>query len=462
MSEPVAGTEAQGIPGYPGPFEVGRYAKELQRRLRGFTQVALLGEVVNFKAGRGANVYFELRDADGAVPCAMWRNDFDRLGDAGSDLRDGAQVIVAGGCDYYPGGASASPSFSFRVKTMRPAGEGDLLARLERLRRLLASEGLFERQKKLRRPALPRRIGVVTGEGSAARKDFLAGLERLGWRGQIVWGYAPVQDRRAAPAIGAALRDLAAYGEVDAIVVTRGGGSIADLWAFCDEALCRTVALLPVPVVSAVGHEVDRTLIDDVAAVSCSTPTHAAAAVVRVDVGAERAGMLAAAARLHTRGRGTVVEQARALIARSRAPREHLRRHRRDLHQASKELRATTRKAVGEERERQRRRAGTVLPRKREAALAAVGTERGALARRAARLDARARDGLAVRRKAAMRQAASLRALDPDRTLERGYALALGPDGELLDDAAAVTAAREFELRMSGGTVPARVRDSGT
>src|SRR5207302_4588851 len=156
-----------------------------------------------------------------------------------------------------------------------------LLARLARLRGQLATEGLFEPKKELRGRLRPRRIGVVTAEASAARRDFLAGLERRAWRGTIVWGYAPVQDRRAAPAIAAAIRDLAAVGDVEAIVVTRGGGSIADLWAFCDETLCRTVALTPVPVISAVGHDVDRTLIDDVAALCCSTPTHAAEAVVR-------------------------------------------------------------------------------------------------------------------------------------------------------------------------------------
>src|SRR5207248_6469867 len=125
----------------------------------------------------------------------------------------------------------------------------------------------------------------------AARRDFLAGLERRGWRGTIVWGYAPVQDRRAAGAIARAIQDLAAVGEVEVIVVTRGGGSIADLWAFCDETLCRTVALTPVPVIAAVGHEVDRTLIDDVAAVSCSTPTHAAEAAVGIDCMRERIGL---------------------------------------------------------------------------------------------------------------------------------------------------------------------------
>src|SRR5215216_3650503 len=94
--------------------------------------------------------------------------------------------------------ATASPGFVFRVNELRPAGEGDLLARLDRLRKLLASEGLFEPQKQLRIAALPRTIGVVSAEGSAACRDFLAALERRGWSGRIVWGYAPVQDRRAA------------------------------------------------------------------------------------------------------------------------------------------------------------------------------------------------------------------------------------------------------------------------
>src|SRR3954447_18477091 len=293
--------ERVGVPGYPGPFAVGRYAGKLRDRMRQFTPVCVIGEVTGVRIGRGPNVYFELRDADGALPCAMWRTDFDRTGLRPDELRDGVELVAGGHCDFYPGSATSSPRFAFRVEELRLAGEGDLLARLARLRRELAAEGLFERQKALPRPrlprpvrggtgegGLPRRIGVVTAEGGAARRDFLAGLERRSWRGTIVWGYAPVQDRRAAGAIAAAIRDLAAVAEVDSIVVTRGGGSIADLWAFCDETLCRTVALAPVPVISAVGHDVDRTLIDDVAAVCCSTPTHAAEAAVAIDCGAAR------------------------------------------------------------------------------------------------------------------------------------------------------------------------------
>jgi exodeoxyribonuclease VII large subunit len=466
MAESALGSASQataepaGIPGFPGPFAVGSYATQLRERLRGFTRVCVVGEVTGVRIGRGPNVYFELRDADGALPCAMWRTDFERTGMTADDLRDGCQVVAAGGCDYYPGSASASPSFSFRVLALRPAGEGDLLARLDRLRRRLAAEGLFERQKRLSLPRLPRRIGVVTAEGGAARRDFLAALERRSWRGTIVWGYAPVQDRRAAPAIAAQIRELAAVGGVDAIVVTRGGGSIADLWAFCDEALCRTVALLPVPVVSAVGHEVDRTLIDDVSAVCCSTPTHAAEAVVALDCAAARAALLDASRRMDRSARAAVVRRARELSAHSRAPREHLTRHRRELHQKARELRAASRRGLDGRVEWQKRVGALVLSRKLTAAVTAV--ERGqsvTLPARGAALERAAR-ALEVRRLQALKaHAAALNAHDPQRTLERGYALVTGPGGEPLADAGALRGAGAFDVRMADGVVPARVDD---
>src|SRR3954453_20573389 len=313
MTTPATAPSETGIAGFPGPYEVGRYAHALRDQLRTFAHVALIGEAINVRIGRGPQIYFELRDGDGGIPCAMWRNEFDRYGMRPEDLRDGAEIVVAGGCDFYPGGAKASPQFSFRVTAIRHAGEGDLLARLDRLRRQLASEGLFELQKQLRIAALPRTLGVVTAEGSAARRDFLAGLERRGWAGRVVWGHAPVQDRRAAPAITKAIADLAILQEVETIVITRGGGSIADLWGFCDEGLCRTIALLAKPVISAVGHETDRTLIDDVSAVCCSTPTHAAEVAVRIDCGAARERMVRNARRLDAPAGGGVLARARRL-----------------------------------------------------------------------------------------------------------------------------------------------------
>src|ERR1700729_460584 len=300
----------------PGPYPVGTYAAQLKRRLLEFARVQLVGEGWGFRSSR-VRVYFELRDSRGALPCSMWASDFEALG---VGLVDGMRVVIGGGCDYYPGSSSSSPSFSFAVSQLRIAGEGDLLIQLERLRRRLHADGLFENQKRLERPLLPRAIGVVTGERGKARDDVLAGLHRRGWAGRLVWAFAPVQDRHAAPRIAGALRELAAIPEVEVIIVARGGGSLADLFAFCDEGLCRTVALLRVPVIASVGHHTDRTLIDDVAAVSCSTPTHAAEAAVAIDCRAARAELTLLARRLSGHGRGAGMSRGRVLAPPARAP----------------------------------------------------------------------------------------------------------------------------------------------
>src|SRR5271168_4463063 len=134
-SSPLAPSATPADPGIPGsalagPFPVGEYAAALRRQLRSFTRVQLVGELVNLRAAR-ARVYFELRDASGAIPCAVWQKDWDQiLARAGHESpAEGMQVVVAGGCDFYPGSATSSPSFSFSVNDLRVAGEGDLLAR---------------------------------------------------------------------------------------------------------------------------------------------------------------------------------------------------------------------------------------------------------------------------------------------------------------------------------------------
>jgi exodeoxyribonuclease VII large subunit len=415
----------------PGPYPVGAYAAQLKRRLLEFARVQLAGEVWGLKPGR-ARVYFELRDGRGALPCSMWLSDFEALK---LTLADGMRVVVGGGCDYYPGSATSSPSFSFAVTELRIAGEGDLLAELERLRRRLAGDGLFELQKALARPLLPRTIGVVTGERGKARDDVLAGLRRRGWAGRLVWAFAPVQDRHAAPLIGAALRELAAIEEVDVVIVARGGGSLADLFAFCDEGLCRTVALLRVPVIASVGHHSDRTLIDDVAAVCCSTPTHAAEAAVPIDCRAARADVSSLARRLHGHSRRAIVERARMLGHLSRAPAQHVARHRHHLHQLLRELRASARRACEVGRSR-------------------TGIHTLVLGRTASR----AQGSDATRRKHDLeRLSLALAAHDPDRTLARGYALVEDRDGRPLGSAAEATAAGDVGLRFHDGSVPARV-----
>jgi exodeoxyribonuclease VII large subunit len=420
----------------PGPYPVGSYAAQLKRRLLEFARVQLVGEVWGFRGAR-ARVYFELRDAGGALPCSMWRDEFERLG---VPVSDGMRVVVGGGCDYYPGSASSSPSFTFALSELRLAGEGDLLVQLERLRRRLEADGLFEPQKRLSRPLLPRMIGVVTGEQGKARDDVLAGLRRRGWAGRLVWAFAPVQDRRAAPLIAAALRELAAIEQVEVVIVARGGGSLADLFAFCDEALCRTVALLRVPVISSVGHHTDRTLIDDVAAVCCSTPTHAAEAAVPVDCCTARTQLASLAGRLHAHGRRAILHRARTLAHLSRAPQQHMRRQREHLHQMLRELRAASRRATESGR--------------------ALGGRHALVIERSA---ARARgSGAAQRRRELERLALALAAHDPQRTLARGYVLVTDRAGEPLGSAAAARTAGEVDLRFADGTVPATVPASAS
>jgi exodeoxyribonuclease VII large subunit len=418
----------------PGPFPVGRYAKTLRDELRKRARVQLIGEITGLRR-TPKQAYFELRDSEGAVPCTIWADELDRLGLPEGALRDGAEFVAAGGPDYFIGSQASSPAFSFRVTQLRPAGEGDLLARLQALRKQLRSEGLFELQGRLARPLLPKTIGVVTAETGAARRDLVAGLERRGWRGTLIWGFAPVQDRHAAPAIAAAIQGLAARPEVDAIVVTRGGGSLADLWAFCDETLCRTVAMLRVPVISAVGHERDSTLIDDVAAVACSTPTHAADAAVPLDVDAARDSLGRCAATLRRAAGGAVAARTPHLVSLARGPGRALQRERVGLNQRTREIRAASERGIAERLGFQRRVATVVLER---ALRRAVGPD------------------LEQRREALRRAAVALRAHEPERTLERGYALVEASDGEPLTSAAEARAAERISLRFADGRVRAR------
>ncbi|HTA37056.1 MAG TPA: exodeoxyribonuclease VII large subunit [Solirubrobacteraceae bacterium] len=439
-----------------GPFPVGEYSSALRSKLRSFARVQIVGELVNLRPSR-TRVYFELRDASGALPCAAWRDDWERILARGGEAPcEGMQVVVAGGCDYYAGSATSSPGFSFSVSDLRIAGAGDLLARIDRLRKQLDAEGLCEPQKLLARPLVPRSIGVITGEQGKARDDVLAALGRRGWAGRIVWGFAPVQDRHAAPAIVRALGDLAGFAQVDVVIVARGGGSLADLLCFCDETLCRTVALLGVPVIASVGHHTDRTLLDDVAAVSCSTPTHAAEAAVGIDCGRARgdlaeaarrlrdhsgramrarAELPRAATRLRENSRRAVLTRARLLATLSRAPSAHLERQRTRLHQQLREIRAGSHRRIDGEHAVTTRRA-LVLERKADASL----------------LDCRER-----RPRELAQLALALAAHDPQRTLERGYALIESPDGTALTSAAAAREAERLRVRFADGVVPAQV-----
>ena len=247
-----------------------------------------------------------------------------------------------------------------------------------------------------------------------------------------------MQDRRAAPAIAAAIQDLAARPEVEAIVVTRGGGSLADLWAFCDETLCRTVAMLRVPVISAVGHERDSTLIDDVAAVACSTPTHAAEAAVPLDCAGGAGGARALRRRPAPGGRAGRRQPAPATWSLSPAARP--------ARCAASGSRSTRRRGRSAPPPNAGSPSGCAFQRR----LASVVLERAA--RRAAGAETE-------RRREALRRAdVALRAHEPERTLERGYALAEDRAGEPVTSAARPRAAAErVKLRFADGRVGAEI-----
>lgn len=427
---------ALGIPGseLPGPYPVGEYAAALTRRLRSFTKVQLIGEIVNLRISR-ARAYFELRDAGGAIPCAAWLSDWEQMLRRAGKIAEGMQVVIEGGCDYYAGSASSSPSFSFTVSDLRIAGEGDLLVRIDRLRRALDAEGLLRRQKRLPLPALPRTIAIVCSESGKARDDIRAGLARRGWSGRVVWAFAPVQDRYAAPAITQALQDLAASGQAQVAIVARGGGSLADLLCFCDETLCRTVAMLAIPVISSVGHHTDRTVLDDVAAISCSTPTHAAEAAVPVNCVKARAELLATATRIGSHASRAVLSRARPLSGLCRAPNQHISRQRRNLHQRLREARAAARRRIAAERDLTVRRLTAI-----------AGKADGAL-----------HDARHKRPAELSRLMLALEAHDPQHTLKRGYALVEDRTGEPVSSAAAAIRAHRILLRFADASVEAEV-----
>jgi exodeoxyribonuclease VII large subunit len=234
------------------------------------------GEVTELR--RHANwqsVFFTLKDPtdDACLAVTMPRGQFDGLR---LDLADGERVHVYG----RPALFEARGDFRLRALSIERFGLGDHLAALERLKRKLAAEGLFAPERKRRLPGFPRRIGLVTGNDAAAKRDVLTTVTGRFPAARIVVAETFVQGPRAAPAIVAALDAISREPEVDVVVVARGGGSFEDLLPFSDERLVRAIAASPIPVVSAVGHEQDTPLCDLAADVRASTPTAAGRLVV--------------------------------------------------------------------------------------------------------------------------------------------------------------------------------------
>ena len=234
------------------------------------------GEVTELRRQAGwQSVFFTLKDpGDGAcLAVSMPRAGFDALR---LDLADGARVHVFGRPELY----AARGTFQLRALSIEPVGLGAVLARIERLKRTLAAEGLFAPERKRRLPLLPPRIGLLTGNEAAAKRDFLTAVTARFPAAHVVVAETYVQGAQAPAAIAASLAALAREPEVDVVVLARGGGSFEDLLPFSDERVVRAVAASPVPVVSAVGHEQDTPLCDLAADARASTPTAAARLVV--------------------------------------------------------------------------------------------------------------------------------------------------------------------------------------
>jgi len=255
---------------------------ELTRSIRGtletkFGAVWVQGEVSNYKLHPSGHQYFTLKDSRAQIACVIFRNTMAPLR---QPLADGAQVQVYGNVSVF----EARGQYQLSVQMVQPLGFGVLQAKFEALKRKLEAEGLFDAARKRTLPKFPKRIGIVTSPTGAAIRDMLNVLRRRAPWLQILINPVRVQGSGAAQEIAVAIRELAKPNEnfapVDLIVLTRGGGSMEDLWEFNEEIVARTIADVTVPIVSAIGHEIDFTIADFVADLRAPTPSAAAELIV--------------------------------------------------------------------------------------------------------------------------------------------------------------------------------------
>lgn len=390
-------------------YSVGQLTSFLKETLEAnpaLSDLWVTGEVSNHhRAGSGHN-YFSLRDADGVMRCVMFRP-----GRGASFLADGAQVLAHGRVSFY----TARGDLQFYVDIVKPEGLGALQQAFEEMRRRLAEEGLFEPSRKRALPSYPRRIAVVTSPDAAALQDVLNVLGRRYPLAEVLIAPTLVQGDAAAPGIVSALAAVGETPGIDVVIVTRGGGSLEDLWPFNEETVARAIFSCPVPVVSAVGHETDVTIADLVADVRAPTPSAAAEIVVpdRADLLARTSGyveMIAGSARALLGERRLGLDLAVDRLG-ERAPDTRAHRERIDA------LLRSARLALG-----------TLLDTYRVKA--------GALE-------------------------AELRALGPAQILARGYAVVRrGPDGPVLASAGDVSPGDPLDITLADGHVEAETRAS--
>ena len=369
----------------------------------------LEGEVSNWRAYPSGHVYFTLKDAEAAINCVIWRTYV-----AGLEFRpsDGDGVLAHGYISVYEGRGT----YQFYVDHLQKAGAGLWALEFERLKQKLLAEGLFDAARKRPLPRFPRRLGVVTSPAGAAWRDICRVLSRRYPLVEVVLAPTAVQGDDAPPQIVSALQSLAQYGQVDAIIVARGGGSAEDLWAFNDERVARAIAASPVPVITGVGHETDVTIADLVADLRAPTPS--AAAEVAVPDGEELRESLAQAVATLEAAIGATLANARARLERERAA----------LQRASP--------------------------------LNWVNRERQRLDEQVRALCLAMENGLALRRAHLQGLERQLAPLSPQATLERGYALVHeAPSRRVVRSVRQAPPGQALIIRVADGQFPARAEE---
>src|SRR5690348_12001350 len=414
-------------------------------------QVWIEGELSNVAKPASGHLYFTLKDSGAQVRCAMFKL-------KASALRfrpvDGMQVLLRAKVGLYePRG-----EFQLVAEYMEPAGEGALQREFEQLKARLDAEGLFDPARKRALPAYARRIGVITSATGAAVRDVLSVLARRWPLADVEILPVPVQGREAPPAIVVMLRKASASARYDVLLLTRGGGSLEDLWAFNDEAVARAVHASAVPVVSAVGHEIDFSIADFVADLRAPTPSAAAELLVpdAVAVGHHLRQLQQRLATLEQRRLQANAQRVDHLLARLQAqrPQARLQRDRERLEHLQHRLTAVLREQSQLRHTRLERLHGRLLAQHPRAHLSL-------LARRLVEQDQRLRRAithLLERRQTTLRHAGhALHAVSPLATLERGYAILFDADGQVLRSAQGVAVDTRLRARLADGELPLRV-----
>lgn len=409
---------------------------------RSFPLQWISGEISNFTRASSGHWYFTLKDDGAQVRAVMFRG---RAQYAGFVPREGDKVEVRALVTLYgPRG-----DYQINVEAIRRAGVGSLFEAFQRLKERLAAAGLFAPERKRALPLFPRTIGIVTSPQAAALRDVLIALRRRAPHVQVVLYPTLVQGQQAGAQIAAAIDTASRRAECDVLLVVRGGGSMEDLWCFNEEVVAYAVANCALPVVSGVGHETDFTICDFAADVRAATPTAAAelAATPRADWLASLRADAADLRRAMRRALGDAAQTLDNLQRRLLSPTARIAQQRLQLKALSTAMMHATRNPLQQSRFGVDRLAARLAARKPDPASA-----RAALAAWQHRADASMRGQLAQRRDALSALSAQLELLNPQRTLERGYAIVTDAAGAVLRDPAHIKPGQALGVRLADGS----------